>query len=126
MRKSRSDPGDESVADFYRRQFGPATVGLVAEPLLGGIHAGDVEKLSMAAVAPRLVAAARGGQLFRTRTSSTLAGEGMFKALRGGMGELVEAIEGRLPAGSVRVRNGARGHLVRGWQMARRVRLREA
>lgn len=117
---SRSDPGDESVADFYRRQFGPATVGLVAEPLLGGIHAGDVEKLSMAAVAPRLVAAARGGRLFRTPSSSTLAAEGMFKALRGGMGELVEAIEGRLPAGSVRVRSGAQALSLEGgkWHVA--------
>ena len=35
------------------------------------------------------------------------AGDGLFKALRGGMGELVSAIESRLPAGSVRVRTGA-------------------
>ena len=105
--KSGSDPGDESVAEFYRRQFGPATVGLVAEPLLGGIHAGDVEKLSITAVAPRLVSAARSGRLFQAPTSSSGVGEGLFKALRGGMGELVSAIEGRLPAGSVRVRSGA-------------------
>ena len=100
-------PDDESVADFYRRQFGPATVGLIAEPLLGGIHAGDVEQLSMAAVAPRLVAAARSGRLFDAPSPTATAGEGLFKALRGGMGELVAAIEGRLPAGSVRVRSGA-------------------
>ena len=105
--KSRSDPGDESVADFYRRHFGPATVSLVAEPLLGGIHAGDVERLSIAAVAPRLVVAARDGRLFQRPPPSATGGEGLFKALRGGMGELVSAIERRLPPGSVRLRCGA-------------------
>ena len=111
--QSRPDPGDESVADFYRRRFGPATVGLVAEPLLGGIHAGDVEKLSIAAVAPRLVAAARSGRLLHASSAGlagsagVAGGEGLFKALRGGMSELVSAIEDRLPAGSVRVRSGA-------------------
>ena len=62
--EAAAQPDDESVADFYRRHFGPATVSLVAEPLLGGIHAGDVEKLSVSAVTPRLVAAAAEGRLF--------------------------------------------------------------
>jgi protoporphyrinogen/coproporphyrinogen III oxidase len=48
---------DESVADFFSRRCGPATVSLIAEPLLGGIHAGDVQQLSIRSVAPRLVAA---------------------------------------------------------------------
>jgi oxygen-dependent protoporphyrinogen oxidase len=110
---------DESVASFYRREFGPATVGLVAQPLLGGIHAGDVEKLSISSVAPRLVSAALDRRLFRAPLTSTAAGEGLFKALRGGMGELVEAIEARLPAGSVRVRSAARAvSVVQGrWQI---------
>ena len=98
-------PGDESVASFYRRHFGPATVSLIAEPLLGGIHAGDVEKLSIATVAPRLAAAAAEGRLFQAPAARP--GDGLFKALRGGMGELVSAIESRLPAGSVRVRTAA-------------------
>ncbi len=108
IRKSRSERSDESVADFYRRHFGPATVDLIAQPLLGGIHAGDVEKLSVNAVAPKLVAAAGTGRLFQTPPASGASGEGLFRALRGGMGELVSAIESRLPAGSVRVRNPAR------------------
>ena len=95
------------MADFYRRHFGPETVSLIAEPLLGGIHAGDVEKLSITAVAPRLVAAARSGRLFDPPSPSASVGDGLFKALRGGMGELVSAIEGRLPPGSVRLRSGA-------------------
>jgi oxygen-dependent protoporphyrinogen oxidase len=107
---TRSDSGDESVADFYRRHFGPETVGLIAQPLLGGIHAGDVERLSVVAVAPRLVSAARSGSLFTPPVSgaSESAAPGIFRALRGGMGELVAAIESRLPAGNVRVLTSAK------------------
>jgi protoporphyrinogen/coproporphyrinogen III oxidase len=101
-------PDDESVADFYRRHFGPATVGLIAQPLLGGIHAGDVEKLSVNAVAPKLVAAARSGRLFQPPSAGARSAEGLFRALRGGMGELVSAIESRLPTGTVRIRQPAR------------------
>ena len=107
-RESRSDSEDESVADFYRRHFGPETVGLIAQPLVGGIHAGDVERLSVGAVAPRLVSAARSGSLFTAPASSASDGPGIFRALRGGMGELVAAIERRLPRGSVRVLTRAR------------------
>jgi len=107
-RESRSDTGDESVADFYRRRFGPATVSLIAQPLVGGIHAGDVEQLSVAAVAPRLVAAASRGLLRRAPAAGARDSDGLFKALRGGMGELVAAIESRLPPGSVRLETAAR------------------
>src|SRR5262245_7807727 len=51
----RTAEGDESVASFFRRRFGPATVDLIAQPLLGGIHAGDIEQLSMQSLFPRLV-----------------------------------------------------------------------
>jgi oxygen-dependent protoporphyrinogen oxidase len=105
----RGAPGDESVAAFFRRRFGDATVGLIAEPLLGGIHAGDVEKLSMASVFPRLTEAARRpGGILRTlsRTSPRTEG-GMFRALRGGMGDLVAGIARTLPASAVRTGSAA-------------------
>jgi len=95
IRKSRSDRADESVASFFRRKFGPATVSLIADPLIGGIHAGDVELLSITSVAPRLVQGAP--------TDSPSGGEGLFRSLRAGMGEMVTAIEQRLPPGSVRL-----------------------
>ena len=100
----RQTHGDESVASFFRRRFGDATVGLIAEPLLGGIHAGDVEKLSMASVFPRLTEAARRpGGIVRTlsRTSPSSEG-GMFRALRGGMGDLVAGVARTLPSSAVR------------------------
>jgi oxygen-dependent protoporphyrinogen oxidase len=45
---------DESVAAFIRRRFGPELLDYVFDPLVGGLYAGDPEKLSIAALLPRL------------------------------------------------------------------------
>ena len=50
----RRDDADESIAAFVRRRFGSEAITYIAEPLLAGIHAGDVERLSMRALFPRL------------------------------------------------------------------------
>jgi len=55
LKESDVRPGagkDESIASFFRRRFGKTFSELVAEPLLAGTHAGDPEKLSMAALYP--------------------------------------------------------------------------
>ncbi len=39
---------DESIASFVRRRFGEEATDYLAEPLLAGIHAGDVARLSRA------------------------------------------------------------------------------
>ena len=93
----RAPADDESVAAFFRKRFGAATVGLIAEPLLGGIHAGDVEQLSMTSVFPRLVTAAGQPGGIARHLGGTPRRGGMFRALRGGMAELVSAIESALP-----------------------------
>jgi protoporphyrinogen/coproporphyrinogen III oxidase len=106
-----SDPnGDESVAAFFRRRFGPDTVDLIAQPLLGGIHAGDIEQLSMASLFPRLLELERsyGSVLGRSAFAPSAlrrdkgSNETPFKSLRGGMGALVAALEAALPPGTVR------------------------
>jgi oxygen-dependent protoporphyrinogen oxidase len=104
---SRADAtrADESVASFYRRRFGPATVDLIAQPLLGGIHAGDVERLSIQSVAPRLLDP--GLFTLRWQSPPSTQPDGLFRALEGGMGELVDAIALRLPDGSIRLRSAA-------------------
>jgi oxygen-dependent protoporphyrinogen oxidase len=99
---------DESIASFFRRRFGPATVDLIAQPLLGGIHAGDVEQLSMQSLFPRLVEAeARRGGVLRgglgpAGAGTRPSGGGLFRSLSSGMGELVTALERRLAGGSLR------------------------
>lgn len=98
-----STRADESVASFFRRRFGSATVPLVAQPLLGGIHAGDVEQLSIKSLFPRLVEAeVRHGSVIRAFGATHPGAEGLFRSLSSGMGELVRAIERRLPEGSLR------------------------
>ena len=107
----RADPGDESVASFFRRRFGPDTVDLIAQPLLGGIHAGDIEHLSIASLFPRLVAAERHPRkVMRALRSQPPVGhvrDGLFRALRDGMGALTSAIVTSLPPAAVRLRSAA-------------------
>ena len=55
----RTDSADESIGSFMRRRFGSEATAYLAEPLMAGIHAGDVNRLSMQALFPRLVEAER-------------------------------------------------------------------
>jgi len=55
----RGDGRDESIAQFIGRRFGAEAVTYLAEPLLAGIHAGDVDRLSVTALFPRLLQAER-------------------------------------------------------------------
>jgi oxygen-dependent protoporphyrinogen oxidase len=110
MPRARDHSNDESVASFFRRRFGRATVPLIAAPLLGGIHAGRVEALSVRSIFPKFVEAemTRGSVLraFRSRRAGSGA-DGAFRSLTSGMGELVSAIGRRLPPGRVRLASGA-------------------
>ena len=92
------------MAGFFRRRFGPATVDLIAEPLLGGIHAGDIESLSVRSLFPKFVEAeAHNGSVIRAfRGRRARDSAGLFRSLSSGMGELVTALERRLPVGAVR------------------------
>jgi protoporphyrinogen/coproporphyrinogen III oxidase len=96
-------PGDEGVASFFRRRFGNASVDLIAEPLLGGIHAGDIEKLSISSLFPRFADAERrrGSVLRAFGATAPPPPDGLFRSLAGGMGDLVHALTHRLPAESL-------------------------
>lgn len=108
----RSPDEDESIASFLRRRFGEEAVARVGEPLLAGIHAGDAERLSIRATFPRLVELERRSGslirgLWRARPRGTDARpQAAFYSLAGGLGELVDAVAGRLPPASIRL--GAR------------------
>jgi len=95
---------DESIAAFVRRRFGEEAVDYLAEPLLAGIHAGDVERLSMRALFPRLLEAERqSGSVIRAFRALHVkpSPHGAFVSLPGGTGELVEALVGALAPGTV-------------------------
>lgn len=102
-RRRERAPDDESVAAFFRRRFGAATVRLIAQPLLGGIHGGDVEELSVRALFPSLVEAERRhGSVMRGLAAQRPASEGLFRSLAGGMGTLPDAIAAALPHAAIR------------------------
>jgi protoporphyrinogen/coproporphyrinogen III oxidase len=100
----RGEDGDESVASFVRRRFGQEAVDYIAEPLLAGIHAGDVDRLSMRALFPRLIEAERqSGSVIRSFRALRVkpSPQGAFVSLPGGIAELVEAVAAALTPGTV-------------------------
>lgn len=114
---ARRENGDESVGAFMRRRFGEEATTYLAEPLLAGIHAGDVDRLSLGALFPRFHEAERTrGSVLRSfrraartrRPTRAKAGagdesEGAFRSLPGGLSELIQALMRALPADSVQL-----------------------
>src|ERR1700730_6207372 len=49
---AKRDDSDESIGAFMTRRFGAEATTYLAEPLLAGIHAGDVDRLSVQALFP--------------------------------------------------------------------------
>ena len=45
--KRSTSQGDESIGSFVRRRLGREALDVLADPLLGGIYAGDVDKLGI-------------------------------------------------------------------------------
>jgi len=100
----RGGDEDESVGTFVRRRFGQEAVDYLAEPLLAGIHAGDVDRLSTQALFPRLLEAERqSGSVIRAFRAMRArpSPNGAFVSLPGGTGELVDALLAALSPGTV-------------------------
>jgi oxygen-dependent protoporphyrinogen oxidase len=106
---ARSGEADESIGAFMTRRFGREATTYLAEPLLAGIHAGDVDRLSLGALFPRFAEAEQThGSLIRAfrRQAAAPAPEGAFKSLPGGLSEMVRALVDTLPAGAVQTNAG--------------------
>ncbi len=118
----RGGGGDESVATFLERRIGSGATRELAGPLLSGIHAGDVEQLSIESAFPQLVDMERkhgslvlgmlegraglkpvGSRLSRLRRalSASTSKPSPFVSFRGGMSTFVEALADSLPSGVV-------------------------
>ncbi len=108
---ARRDDSDESIGHFIARRFGREAADYLAEPLLAGIHAGDVDRLSIKALFPRFADAERKhGSLiraFRSHSSHRAPGQpsvdGAFRSLPGGLSEMVDALVKVLPPGAIRL-----------------------
>ena len=99
--------GDRSVAEFIRNHYGQEAVDYLAEPLLAGIYGGDAEDLSVNSVMPRFVelerrfgSLTRGVLASRAQTAGSSKAAPLFLTLRGGMQQLIEALESAI-AGKV-------------------------
>jgi oxygen-dependent protoporphyrinogen oxidase len=108
--------GDTSVWGLVASRFGPEVAERLVEPLLGSIHAGSTRKLSAAATAPQILAAARTnrslllglGAVARSRAKaaareSSAQAEPLFVAPRAGMQALVERLVDRLRGAGVSI-----------------------
>ena len=123
----RPSEQDESVAALVERHFGAEAVDRLADPLLSGIYGGDATQLSARTVLPRLVEME---QEYGSLTRGMLAGHAkmrakakeaakkasangnghakppartIFTTLRGGLQQLVDAVQARLNPGSLRL-----------------------
>jgi protoporphyrinogen/coproporphyrinogen III oxidase len=104
--RSASD-ADESIGAFMTRRFGREAAEYLAEPLLAGIHAGDVDRLSVKSLFPRFIDAERKyGSLiraFRKQSPPASNSAGAFLSLPGGLTEMVCALVRHLGTEHVRL-----------------------
>ncbi|MGL4943207.1 MAG: protoporphyrinogen oxidase [Thermoguttaceae bacterium] len=114
---SRRDDDDESLAHFVRRRFGREVFERLVEPLVSGVYAADMERLSLMATLPRfremerehgsLIWAMQRARFFRSRKSGHNAESGarysLFVTLRRGLSSLTDELTARLPRDAVYV-----------------------
>jgi oxygen-dependent protoporphyrinogen oxidase len=107
----RPPRSDVSIGSLVRRRLGHQVLERLIDPLLGGIHAGSCDELSVRAAAPQLVVALRERRSL-VRGLRALSGGSLltpagptFLTLSGGLEELVRTLRERLT--TVGFRTGA-------------------
>ena len=96
--------GDETVAAFVERHYGPEMVDRLADPLLSGVYGGEASQLSVRAVLPRFAEMeAKYGSLGRAMLAARSAARNpktsprpLFTSLENGMQQMVDALVGTL------------------------------
>jgi oxygen-dependent protoporphyrinogen oxidase len=142
----RPSEQDESVASLVERHFGAEAVDRLADPLLSGIYGGDATQLSARTVLPKMVEMeTRYGSLTRgmlaahrqmrakmaemQRNGASASSQGgqkpagprtIFTTLRGGLQQLVDALEARLAPDWVKKSTAVTGleRLQGGWRVS--------
>jgi oxygen-dependent protoporphyrinogen oxidase len=98
VRKKRTDGAEETLGGLLRRRLGDEATERAVAPLLAGLHAGDVDRLSASATFPELPAwEAFQGSLIRGAQAAQRAARRadpgpMFLRPRGGMRAIVDAL----------------------------------
>ncbi len=103
--------GDETVAAFVERHYGPEMVDRLADPLLSGVYGGEASQLSVRAVLPRFAEMeAKYGSLGRAMLAARsamargpkTAPRPLFTSLKEGMQQMVDALVAALPSDALR------------------------
>jgi len=99
---------DVAVGPFLRERLGPEVADGLVGALLGGIAAGDPERMSLECAAPQLAAAARRGPSLLEALADTPRSPGaVFAAPLGGMQQLPRAVASALAGRGVQIRTRA-------------------
>jgi oxygen-dependent protoporphyrinogen oxidase len=102
VKRKRRDGAEETLGQLLRRRLGDEATDLAIAPLLAGLHAGDIDRLSASATFPELLAweASQGSLIRGAQAAQRSAGRRepgpLFLRPRGGMRELVDALAGAL------------------------------
>ncbi len=104
--------GDQSLGHFFRRRLGSEVVENLIEPLLSGIYAGDIDKLSLQSTFPQFQKVEdkyRSLILGMKATTPPVSREerkvkkAHFQTITSGLSSLVDAIQQQLPDESISV-----------------------
>ncbi|MFZ3589785.1 protoporphyrinogen oxidase [Bacillus sp. DJP31] len=104
-----SQDGDQSLGQFFRRRLGSQVVENLIEPLLSGIYAGDIDKLSLQSTFPQFQQVEKKYRsLILGMKATTPATSGSkkdrkahFQTINTGLTSFVEAIRDHLPPESI-------------------------
>ncbi|MFC4024509.1 protoporphyrinogen oxidase [Oceanobacillus longus] len=115
------EKGDQSLGLFMRRRFGNELVDHQIDPLLSGIHSGDIDKMSLKATYPMFYQAEqKHGSLMKglqktmpsspKKLKSDKKAEGVFFSLENGLETLVKRLAEKLDTNTIRT-NTAVDHI---------------
>lgn len=94
--------GDATVGEVVRPRVGDQVFERLVDPLIGGINAGEADKMSIRAGAAALAAAAEKGGSFESAlrshvaTAAATADGSVFRAVRGGTRRVIDALVANL------------------------------
>jgi len=105
------DQGDQSLGQFFRRRLGREVVENLIEPLLSGIYAGDIDKLSLMSTFPqfyevekkyRSLIIGMGKSTPKKPFKAKATTKGQFLTLTTGLQSFVDTIEHHLDPNSIK------------------------
>jgi len=93
-------PSDRTVSEFIEDHYGREAVDYLAAPLLSGVYGGSPDELSVSSVLNRFVelesrygSLSKGVLSERRKAAAAAKGAPLFRTLKGGLGQLVSALE---------------------------------